>query len=226
MAQFRASPVSRWSSRPDTSPQTSVSQRGYQETCEKSLTSSSGNDTDPKELVKMAFKLAKEEVAFALNRSKAIRAAANDPRAKQGLEICHEVINYAVGDLERSLESMGNFSYSNLDDFLEDLSVWIGGAATYQDAYFDAFDNATSNAGLKMRELFNTSRQLTSISLSMVSEIKQLVSTLNIPILLGGRHLLQETAALPQARALLAWISAQRCNIMKTPISTLQKKWN
>ncbi|GAB4843641.1 hypothetical protein Ancab_013606 [Ancistrocladus abbreviatus] len=194
----------------------------YQETCQKSLASAGGNTTDPKELVKVTFKLAKEEIASALKRSKTIQAAANDPRAKQGLEICRQVVNDAVGDLERSFQSMGNFSYDKIDDFLEDLRVWIGGAATYQDVCFDAFENATGDAGQKMREMFNTSRQLTSISLSMVSEIKQIVSTLNIPGLFGGRRLLRKTAALPHAGGLPAWISDPQRNIMKAHISSIK----
>ncbi|GMH28401.1 hypothetical protein Nepgr_030244 [Nepenthes gracilis] len=196
----------------------------YRETCVSSLTSAAGNTSDPKELVKVAFKLAKQEIASALHKSATFKAAENDPRAKQGLEICREVIEYAVHDLESSTESVANFNFSNLDDFLEDLKVWVGGAATYQEVCFDAFENATSDTGLKMRELFNASHQLTSNALTMISEVKSIVSTLNVEGLISGRRLLQanSAAALPQAGQLPAWISDQKRNLMQMPASSIK----
>ncbi|KAL9252421.1 putative pectinesterase/pectinesterase inhibitor 28 [Drosera capensis] len=199
-----------------------INPTSYKETCEKSLQSAAGNTTDPKELIMLAFKLAKEEVSSALSKSATIKAVANDPRAKQGLEICHEVIEDAVEDLENSLESFGNFSFSNMDDFLEDLKVWIGGAATSQDVCFDAFENATSDAGEKMRDLFNASRQLTSNALTMVSEVKSILSTLNIPGLLGGRRLLAKTQVMPQAGHLPPWINDAKRNLMKAPLASIK----
>ncbi|KAL9256267.1 hypothetical protein AKJ16_DCAP18484 [Drosera capensis] len=50
------------------------------------------NVTDPRELVRIAFKVTKEHIAATLNKSTTIQAANNDPRAAQGLEICHDVI--------------------------------------------------------------------------------------------------------------------------------------
>lgn len=109
-----------------------------------------------------------------------------------------------------------------MDDFLEDLKVWIGGAATLQDVCFDALENATSDAGEKMRDLFNTSRQLTSNALTMVSEVKSILSTLNIPGLLGGRRLLVKTQVMPQAGHLPPWINDAKRNIMKAPLASIK----
>ncbi|GAB2210383.1 hypothetical protein Droror1_Dr00015649 [Drosera rotundifolia] len=193
----------------------------YKETCEKSLESVAGNTTDTKGLIQAAFKLAKDEISKALSKSETIKAAANDPRAKQGLEICHEVIKNSVEDLESSIESIGNFSYANIDDFLEDLKIWVGGAATFQDVCFDAFENATSDAGQKMRDLFNTSRELTSNALTMISEVKTLVADLNIQGLLGGRRLLAASHA-PQAGQLPAWINDAKRNLMTVPLKSIK----
>ncbi|GAB2295237.1 hypothetical protein Dimus_029412 [Dionaea muscipula] len=194
----------------------------YKETCEKSLESAAGNTTDPKELIKAAFKVAKQEISSALSKSETIKAAANDPRAKQGLEICHEVIESAVDDLESSIESIGDVSLTNAEDFLEDLKIWVGGASTFQDVCFDAFENATSDAGQKMRDLFNTSRQLTSNALTMISEISTLLSTLNITGLLGYRRLLSTDVALPHAGHVPAWISDAKRNLMATPLASIK----
>ncbi|GAB4843642.1 hypothetical protein Ancab_013607 [Ancistrocladus abbreviatus] len=198
----------------------------YKETCEKSLFSAAGHTADPKELVRAAFKLAQEEIVSALSKSRTIHAAANDPRDKQGLEICREVIEDAVEDLQRSMESVGNYGLRNLDDFLEDLKVWVGGAATLQDVCFDAFENATGDAGQRMRVLFRTSRHLTSNALTMISRSKHLLNTFKIPIpgLLGHRHLIQanENPAMPLAGQHPAWLSDAQRNLMKTPLLNIK----
>lgn len=108
----------------------------YKQACESTLTNQAGNTNDPKELIKTAFRVAKDEVAKALEKSNTIQAAKDDPRAAEGLEICKEVVGYAINDLERTVDSVGAFTMDNFDDFLEDLRVWIGGAITYQEVCF------------------------------------------------------------------------------------------
>ncbi|KAK9671758.1 hypothetical protein RND81_12G052800 [Saponaria officinalis] len=205
----------------------------YREACVSTLGSTAGNTSDPKELVKTAFKVAKDEVTKALEKSGTIKAAQDDPRAAEGLEICKEVIEYAVNDLERTVESASSFSMENLDDFLEDLKVWTGGAITYQEVCFDAFENSTSDAGQKMRQLFNVSRELTSNALTIITEVKSILSYLNIPGLdlssvTGGaddnaaphRRLLGNSVWL--AGEIPPWVNDPRRRIMDVPIGQIK----
>ncbi|XP_074269074.1 pectinesterase-like [Silene latifolia] len=201
----------------------------YREACESTLASSAGNTSDPRELVKTAFKVAKEEITKALEKSGTIKAAKEDPRAAEGLEICKEVIEYAVNDLERTVESVGSFSMDNLDGFLEDLKIWTGGAVTYQEVCFDAFENSTSDAGQKMRQLFNVSRELTSNALTIIGEVKSILSYLNIPGLDIG-NITSNTA--PQRRLLAnkpwlagelpPWVNDPRRRVMDIPLGQIK----
>ncbi|KAL9237709.1 hypothetical protein vseg_012228 [Gypsophila vaccaria] len=206
----------------------------YREACESSL-SSAGNTSDPKELVKTAFQVAKEEITKALQKSATIKAVKEDPRGAEALEICKEVIEYAVNDLERTVESVGSFSMDKLDDFLEDIKIWTGGAITYQEVCFDAFENSTSDAGQKMRQLFNVSRELTSNALTIIDEAKSLLSYLDIPGLDLGN--MTDTAAAASSNAahrrllgskvwvageVPAWVTDPRRRIMDAPIGQIK----
>ncbi|GAB2295239.1 hypothetical protein Dimus_029414 [Dionaea muscipula] len=194
----------------------------HREACINSLTSAGENVTDPKELVRIAFKVTKDEIAAALNKSSTIQAAANDPRAAQGLEICREVVEYSIHDLERSVESLATFGSQMLGQFMEDLKVWVSGAITYQEVCFDAFENSTCDAGQKMRDLFNTSRELTENALTIISHAATILTDLNIPglNLNFSRRLL--TAPPPEAGQLPAWLNDERRHILHLPLANIK----
>ncbi|KAL2922995.1 putative pectinesterase/pectinesterase inhibitor 28 [Bienertia sinuspersici] len=206
----------------------------YKQACESTLSNQAGNTNDPKELVKTAFRVAKDEVAKALEKSNTIKAAKDDPRAAEGLEICKEVVGYAINDLERTVESVQAFNMDNMDDFLEDLRVWIGGAITYQEVCFEAFENATSDAGTKMRGFFNVSRELSSNALNIITEAKSMLQYLDIPGLdlnsgAGGggaahRRLLQKKPAkgVWLAGEMPPWVNDPKRKIMTTPVSEIK----
>ena len=90
-------------------------------------------------------------------------------------------MGYATSDLERTVDSMTEFKMENINGFIEDLKIWIGGAITYQEACFDAFENTTTDAGQKLRKFFNMSRELSSNALTIISDFKQLTQYLDIP---------------------------------------------
>ncbi|GAB4851315.1 hypothetical protein Ancab_030610 [Ancistrocladus abbreviatus] len=153
----------------------------YRETCISSLSAAAGNTSDPKQLIKKAFHIAMDQVNKALENSSTIKAAENDPRTAKALESCKEVMDYAMGDLQRSIDHMGNFDLSKLDDYVQDLKIWLSGAVTYQETCVDAFENTTGDAGEKMKKMLNTSQEMTSNALAMASEISTLIKTLEIP---------------------------------------------
>ncbi|GAB2210381.1 hypothetical protein Droror1_Dr00015647 [Drosera rotundifolia] len=191
----------------------------YREACVSTLSSAGENVTDPRELVRIAFKVTKEQIAAALNKSATIQAAMNDPRAAQGLEICHDVVEYAIHDLEKSVESLASFGSEHLGQFIEDLKVWVGGAITYQEVCFDAFENSTSDAGQKMREIFKISRELTENALTMINEVAAILSDLNIPGL--NLNISRRLLTVPQAGQLPEWISDERRHILQLPLASI-----
>ncbi|KNA23779.1 hypothetical protein SOVF_022040 [Spinacia oleracea] len=205
----------------------------YKQACESTLTNSAGNTTDPKQLVQAAFRVAKDEITKALEKSNTIKAAKDDPRAAEGLEICKEVVGYAINDLERTIDSMGAFTMENVDDFLEDLRIWVGGAITYQEVCFEAFENCTSDAGTKMRSFFNVSRELSSNALNIITEAKSMLQYLDIPGLdlsaLGNggasaanRRLLKEGKGVWVAGEMPAWVNDPKRKIMDVPVSQIK----
>ncbi|XP_040999906.1 probable pectinesterase/pectinesterase inhibitor 21 [Juglans microcarpa x Juglans regia] len=153
----------------------------YKETCEKSLSSAAGNTTDPKELIQVGFHVAMQELGTAMANSTTLKELANDPRAKQALENCKELLEYAVDDLQESFEKIGNFEVSKLDDYLADLKVWLSGAITYEQTCLDGFENTTGDAGDKMKTILKTSQELTKNGLAMVAEISTILTDLQIP---------------------------------------------
>ncbi|GAB2266698.1 hypothetical protein Dimus_001692 [Dionaea muscipula] len=192
----------------------------HKEACINTLNSAGENVTDPRELVRIAFKVTKDEIAAALNKSQTIQAAKNDPRAAQGLEICRDVVEYSIHDLERSVESLATFGTRMLGQFMEDLKVWVSGAITYQEVCFDAFENSTSDAGQKMREIFNTSRELTENALTIISQATTILTDLNIPglNLNSSRRLL----AVPEAGELPAWLNDEGRHILQLPLADIK----
>ncbi|GMJ12247.1 hypothetical protein like AT3G05610 [Hibiscus trionum] len=156
----------------------------YKEACEKSLSGS--NTTDSKELIKAGFQAAIHEIEKVVKNSSTIQDAAKDPMSRQALDICKEVMGYAIDDLMNSINQLGAFDASTLDEYIENLKIWVGGSITYQQTCLDGFVNVSTVAGEKMRKLLNTSQMLTSNSLAMVCEIPKLIRDLNFPRLSGA----------------------------------------
>jgi pectinesterase len=162
----------------------------YRATCEKSLSEAAGNTTDPKELIKVAFKVAMGQISEAVKRSSVLQELEKDPRASQALQNCRELMDYAINDLQQSFDKLGIFDVSKLDDFLADLKIWISASITYQETCLDGFQNTTGTAGEKMRKALNASAEMTSNGLAIVSEIYTVLTSLDLPIL--NRRLLSD----------------------------------
>ncbi|CAK9145603.1 unnamed protein product [Ilex paraguariensis] len=161
----------------------------YKETCINSL-SSAKNTTDPKELIKLAFQVTINHIGDAIKSSSVLKEAAKDPRTSQAFETCKELLDTSIDDLKRSFDKVSEFDASKMDDYVADLKVWLSGSITYQETCLDGFENTTGDSGEKMRKLLKTSAELSSNGLAMVSELSQLLSSLQIPGL--NRRLLSD----------------------------------
>lgn len=134
-----------------------------------------------------------------------------------------QVMVYAMNDLEKTVSYSGDFNnITNLNQFIEDMKVWLGGAVTYQEVCFDAFQNATDTTPVtKLRHIFNTSRQLTSNSLTMIDELKEIVTILELPA--TNRRLLGvPLSPSPPAGILPSWISDSKRHILEKPVKDLK----
>ncbi|KAG9451884.1 hypothetical protein H6P81_004788 [Aristolochia fimbriata] len=172
----------------------------YKATCESSLTGVAGNTTDPKELVKLAFKVTMEEVEKVLKNSTLLKNAEKDPFTKEALHNCEELMQYSIDDLKTSLGKLGPFDITKLDDVVEDVKIWLSAVVTYQETCLDGFEGADTETGKKMKTLMEAAAELTSNILAMVTELSKIVAGLDLQSLLH-RRLLESESDMPE------WVS-------------------
>lgn len=104
----------------------------YQKECVASLKSAGNNSSDPKELVQAGFKAAVKLIQAAANKSVTLQEIEKDPRASKALDACKELMDFAVDELKYSINKLGEFDISNLDEMLIDIKIWLSATITYQ----------------------------------------------------------------------------------------------
>ncbi|XP_047960601.1 pectinesterase-like [Salvia hispanica] len=156
----------------------------FQETCHASL--EGVNTTDPKKLIEAAIDVAIKKVGHALSESSILKEAATDPMTKGAYEVCREVLEKAVWDLERAVDKISSFDGSNMKAFVADLRSWMSAVITDQETCIDGFQNTKGETGEKMKNLLKTARELSSNGLAMVTDISEFLETLQLGDLLGG----------------------------------------
>ncbi|PNY12698.1 pectinesterase [Trifolium pratense] len=112
-----------------------------------------------------------------------------DPRSKDALDTCKQLMDLSIGEFIKSLDGMGEFHLQDLDKFLMNVKVWLNGAVTYMDTCVDGFENTTTDAGQKMKELLTSSMHMSSNALAIISDFADTVSDWNVTKFLGRRLL-------------------------------------
>ncbi|RAL46286.1 hypothetical protein DM860_016719 [Cuscuta australis] len=152
----------------------------YKETCETSLTEAK-NTSNPKELIEVAFNAAMKNLSDAISHSVLLKEAAKDPRTSGALDTCKELLDDSVDDLKRSFDKVEGFDMDKIEEYADDLKVWLSGAISHQQACLDAFENTTGDAGEKMKKFLKFAGELTSNGLAMVTQFSDVLQTLEIP---------------------------------------------
>ncbi|XP_031498228.1 putative pectinesterase/pectinesterase inhibitor 28 [Nymphaea colorata] len=190
----------------------------YKEACVTQLNAAAGSNasTDPKDLVKLAFKVTVDQIHKVLNQSALLQEAEKDSRTKQALDSCGELMDSSIADLEKSIEQMGNIDLSDIDDLLENLKTWLSATVANQETCLDGFQNTTGDVGEKMRSLMKTAGQLSSNTLAIVDEISSILTNLNIPFLTKNRRRLLSDDGLP------SWVSPAKRRLLEDPTSSIK----
>ncbi|KAH6808669.1 hypothetical protein C2S51_026452 [Perilla frutescens var. frutescens] len=162
----------------------------YQSTCKETLANAS--TANPKELLKAAFNAAITNIQGAIKQSTLYKKAAADNRTQGALAVCEEVLNTTVDDLKRSSKKVDKFDISKIDDYVDDVKVWLSAGLTCKETCIDAFENTTGDTGEKIKELLKSSGELLSNSLSIVGQVSKLFEKFNIGSLFSQRRLLGE----------------------------------
>ena len=191
----------------------------YKETCQSSLEKVAGDTTDPKELVKAGFQVAADKVNEVIQNSDTLKDLAKDPMASQALDVCKELLNTAVEDLLGAVDKMGPFEISKVDDYLEDLKVWLSAAVNHQATCIDAFKDTKGEAGDKMKGFLKTAQELTSNGLAMVTQISSLLGSLNLK---SHRRLLTEQKSKRNYQAVPSWMGARQLHLLTATPQSLK----
>ncbi|CAL0308551.1 unnamed protein product [Lupinus luteus] len=168
----------------------------YREECVDNLSKEAGNTTDPRELIQIAFQITINRIGEGLKKTNLLQEVEKDPRAKGALVTCKQLMDLSIGEFNRSLDKLGKFNLNNLDNILTSLKVWLSGAVTYQETCLDAFENTTSQAGNKMKEILQTSMHMSSNGLAIINELSKTLASLHITKT-SGRRLLLDADDLP-----------------------------
>ncbi|PSS19615.1 Pectinesterase [Actinidia chinensis var. chinensis] len=193
----------------------------YKQVCVESLTRSAGNTTDPKELIRVVFQVAKEKIQEAARNSTLLQKLHNNPRTKEALGNCGDLAEAASNDLERSFDQMGQIDASKFDDLLANLKTWLSGAITYQETCLDGFENTTGDAGEKMKEYLRTGMQLTSNGLAIVTEISAALSSMNIEGF-NNRRLLSHELPILGHDEFPTWVDAGKRKLLAAGATTFK----
>uniref|UniRef100_A0A7N0UD79 Pectinesterase n=1 Tax=Kalanchoe fedtschenkoi TaxID=63787 RepID=A0A7N0UD79_KALFE len=182
----------------------------YKQTCEDSLAGAKTND--PKELIRVGFEAAKNQISLALQNSTALQKLEKDPSAAKALEVCDDVLDLAIDDLVKSFDKLGEFDISKVDDYLDDIQTWLSGSVTYRVTCLDAFDNTSSSSKETMEKVLKTAAEINTNALTMVNQIENLLTTLNIPGITSRRLFSEGDSDFP------SWIDAGKRRLLEAPV--------
>ncbi|XP_052206893.1 probable pectinesterase/pectinesterase inhibitor 21 [Diospyros lotus] len=186
----------------------------YKETCEKTLSGGGENTTDPKKLIKVGFDAAVKELGEVIKNSSFFQEGAKDPRTKDALENCGELLQLSIDDLKRSFDEVESFDVTKMNEYVDDLKTWLTAAGTYQETCIDGFENTTGDFGEKMRKLLKLSSELTSNGLAIVTELSGILTSYPLSSS-NSRRLLSEDG-LPE------WTSAGQRRLLQASPGTLK----
>ncbi|KAE8696731.1 hypothetical protein F3Y22_tig00110647pilonHSYRG00076 [Hibiscus syriacus] len=130
----------------------------FKEACEESMVKS--NTTDPKALIRAEFKATVAEIKNVMTNSKNVQDLQKDEKTKKCFSVYHELFDWAVVDLERSFDKLGEQDMTKIGDVLLTLQVWLSGALTSQETCVDSYAGMDSHATKKIQEIIAKSQEL------------------------------------------------------------------
>ncbi|XP_020585932.1 LOW QUALITY PROTEIN: putative pectinesterase/pectinesterase inhibitor 28 [Phalaenopsis equestris] len=191
----------------------------YREICESALSKVANDSTDLRQLIKLSFKVATDHLRQAFQQSKLLSTAARDPRTKDALKTCRELMEYAIEDIKTTFNKFDSFNTSNPAKAVDELKLWLDSAATYQETCLDGFENTTGDTAAGMRKALNYSMALTDNALAIVGQLAEFVDDLRLPDVFSRRLLSEEEV---KENEFPGWVSADRRRLLSIPPSGIK----
>lgn len=175
----------------------------YKKECVDTLTAEAeaGNVTDPKELIKIAFNVTMKKIGEQIKATDLMHEVEKDPRSKDAIDTCKQLMDLSIGEFARAMDGIDQFDLKDIDRILMNLKVWLNGAVTYMDTCVDGFQNTTTDAGKKMKDILTSSMHMSSNALAIISDFADTVTSWNVTKIFGRRLLDTDTPS---------WVSEHR----------------
>ncbi|EPS66234.1 hypothetical protein M569_08543 [Genlisea aurea] len=191
----------------------------YKKTCEGSLLKQvKGKDeAKPEAIVKASLSVALKEVGGAMNRSREIEF--DTPFKKAAFNDCLVLLNDAVEELNASISSIEG---GGLSSATPEIKNWLSAVLSYQQTCIDGFPDGAEKD--KMQKLLNTSKELGSNALAVVTQASAIFKALR-----GSKSSERRLLASDDGFVVPDWVDPESRRVLKskeskfTPNATVAK---
>ncbi|CAJ1963353.1 unnamed protein product [Sphenostylis stenocarpa] len=169
----------------------------HRDLCEKTLGSSLMKVTDPKKLLEAGFNASVAELLGKINNSTLYNEMAVDNMTRQAMDICTEVLDYAVDGILKSTKTLDKVDINKLSGHIFDLKVWLTGSIAHQYTCLQGFESlkGMENISKAMAQVLRVSLELTDNALDMTNVIQKVLKIQSNKF--ANRRLLSPEATLP-----------------------------
>lgn len=146
----------------------------YKQACENSLSKLANSSTSlsqPKGLLKVAISATSNGLGKSFNETKAFKL--DTPQEKDAFEDCKVLMQNALEELENSISHI--VSSNKLPAVKDELNNWLSAVMSYQATCIDGFPEGPLKT--KLKKTFNSSQELTSNALAIVSQVTSILSS-------------------------------------------------
>ncbi|XP_004298145.1 PREDICTED: putative pectinesterase/pectinesterase inhibitor 28-like [Fragaria vesca subsp. vesca] len=205
----------------------------YKQECEKSLENeATGDKKDPQDLARVGIQVAISKLDEVLKNSTLLKNKGKDPMTQEALSICRQLLNASMYDLKISYNKMCALNMEKVDQYAEDVRVWLSGAVNHQETCVDVCQNTTADLGKQMNETLELPQERASNALAMVSELTAALNSLNFQA--SRRRLLassppsknknndQHMQQGSRTQQIPAWLTGRKLDLLKATPETLK----